>query len=150
MVFFNPDVYVTCVHPKYEGIRLNNQVIMSDSITEEHPDEIDGSADDFITATFNFTFKTYLFGGTQQAKKVPRYILSTYTSSVMSSFTYELTDEDKQNISAFLSKPLSTTMTQQVTAQLSTMVENPNLSDYVYDGFTPIIKSINVGFYAVP
>jgi hypothetical protein len=38
---------------------------MSDSITEEHPDELDGSADDFITATFQFTFKTYLFGGNQ-------------------------------------------------------------------------------------
>jgi hypothetical protein len=52
MVFFNPDVYVTCMHPKYDGIHLNNQIIMSDSISEEHPDEIDGSADDFITTTF--------------------------------------------------------------------------------------------------
>jgi hypothetical protein len=52
MVFFNPDVYVTCMHPKYDGIKLNNQIIMSDNISEEHLDEIDGSADDFITTTF--------------------------------------------------------------------------------------------------
>ena len=26
MVFFNNDVYVSCEHPKYEGIMLNNQV----------------------------------------------------------------------------------------------------------------------------
>lgn len=65
MVFFNPDVYVTCQHPKYEGIQLNNQVLMSDSVNEEHADEIDGATDDFTSATFQFTFKTYLFGGQQ-------------------------------------------------------------------------------------
>lgn len=150
MVFFNPDVYVTCIHPKYDGIKLNNQIIMSDGVTEEHLDEMDGSADDFITATFNFTFKTYLFGGTQQAKKIQRYVLSTYTSSIISTYTYELNQEDKDNISSFLNKSLSTTMSVETTATLSTLVENTNLSDYIYDGFTPIIKNINIGFYAVP
>lgn len=24
MVFFNSDIYVTCEHPKYEGIKMNN------------------------------------------------------------------------------------------------------------------------------
>lgn len=71
MVFFNSDLYVSCQHPKYEGIKMNNQVIMEDSISEEHPDEIDGTQDDFTTASFSFTFKTFLFGGTQQAKLVP-------------------------------------------------------------------------------
>ena len=150
MVFFNPDVYVTCEHPKYEGIRLNNQIIMSDSVAEEHPDELDGASDDFVTTTFQFTFKTYLFGGNQQAKKVPKYILSTYTSSVMSAYTYELDDKDKENLSSFANCSLSTTMYKKTNATISTYVENPNLSDAIYDGFTPIVKSINVGFYAVP
>lgn len=39
---------------------------MSDSVSEEHPDELDASVDDLITTTFQFTFKTYLFGGTAQ------------------------------------------------------------------------------------
>lgn len=39
---------------------------MSDSVLEEHPDELDPSVDDLITTTFQFTFKTYLFGGTAQ------------------------------------------------------------------------------------
>ena len=92
MVFFNPDVYVSCEHPKYKGIKLNNQVIISDSVTEDHPDELDGTADDIITSTFNFTFKTYLFGGSRQAAS----------------------------------------------------------SDGVYDGFMPVIKNINFGWYPVP
>lgn len=150
MVFFNPDVYVTCEHPKYEGIKLNNQIIMSDNVTEEHPDELDSSADDFVSTTFQFTFKTYLFGGTQQAKKLPQYILSAYTSAVMSSYIYELNDEDKQHLSDFLDCSLSTTMQKKVIAELSTYVQNTNTSDYVYDGFTPIVKNIDIGFYPVP
>jgi len=46
---------------------MNNQIIMSDSISEEHPDELDPSLDDIITTTFQFIFKTYLFGGTEQS-----------------------------------------------------------------------------------
>lgn len=147
MVFFNPDVYVTCMHPKYEGIKLNNQVIMSDSITEEHPDELDGSTDDFITATFQFTFKTYLFGGNQQAKKTPKYILSTYLSTYMKDIVYQLDDIDKNNLSAFKYSNLSTTIQKEVTEKLTAYVENPDMSDYVYDGFVPIAKNITVGFY---
>ena len=52
MVFFNSDIYVSCEHPKYEGVKLNNQVIMSDSVSEEHPDELDSGTDDLITSTF--------------------------------------------------------------------------------------------------
>ena len=150
MVFFNPSIYVTCEHPKYEGIKLNNQIIMSDSISEEHADELDGSTDDFITTTFQFTFKTYLFGGNTQAKLVPRKILSTYISSVLSDCIYKLTDEDKENLSNFVNKDLSTTYQQKVNVTLSTYVDNPDLSDTVYDGFVPIIHSLDVGFYPVP
>ena len=78
-------------HPM-PGIMLNNQVVMQDSVSEEHPDEIDGSTDDIITATFQFTFKTYLFGGSQQAKKKRTDIISTSTytslSNVVSTITY--------------------------------------------------------------
>jgi hypothetical protein len=63
MIMFNSDIYVSCMHPKYQDIKLNNQIIMSDTISEEHMDEIDGTTNDFITTTFQFTFKTYLFGG---------------------------------------------------------------------------------------
>ena len=149
MIFFNPDVYVTCMHPKYEGIRLNNHVIMQDSVSEEHPDEIDGSTDDFITASFQFIFKTYLFGGSQQAKKVPQKVLSTYISSVVSACPYELTEEDLKNLDKFSGK-LSTTIISSFQTTLSTYVDNPNLSDYIYDGFTPIVKNLSIGFYPVP
>ena len=149
MVFFNPDVYVTCIHPKYEGIKLNNQVIMNDSVTEEHPDELDGSTDDFTTTTFQFTFKTYLFGGQQQFKKVPKYILSSYLSTGISSYVYELTETDKENISNFISCNLSTTLTCEAKTSISTYVENPD-GETIYEDITPIIKNIDIGFYAVP
>lgn len=64
--FFNSDLFVTCVHPKFRKLTFSSQVIMSDSITEEHPDEIDDATDDIITATFNFTFKTFLFAGSEK------------------------------------------------------------------------------------
>lgn len=69
MVFFNSNIYVSQEHPKFEGVKLHNEVIMQDSVSEEHPDEFDGSQDDITTSTFSFTFKTYLFGGTTKAKK---------------------------------------------------------------------------------
>ena len=43
---------------------------MSDSVNEDHPDELDGSQDDLMTSTFTFTFKTYLFASTLKAKLV--------------------------------------------------------------------------------
>lgn len=50
---------------------------------------------------------------------------------------YELTDEDKANISAFLDKPLSTMLEQEVSVETSAWVDNPEVSDQVYDGFVP-------------
>lgn len=64
--FFNSDLFVTCKHPKFAGLTYNSQVIMSDSITEEHPDELANDAEDITITTFNFTFKTYIFGGTDR------------------------------------------------------------------------------------
>ena len=40
--------------------------------------------------------------------------------------------------------------TVEITAELTSYVPNPDTSTYVYDGFTPIVKSISVGFYPVP
>lgn len=31
---------------------MNNQVVMDDSVSEDHPDEFDGEQDDLVTATF--------------------------------------------------------------------------------------------------
>ncbi len=63
---------------------------MSDNVNEDHPNELDGSQDDLTTATFSFTFKTYLFGGTQQAKLVPQKVLSSTMSSFVSSYVVEI------------------------------------------------------------
>ena len=151
MVFFNSDAYVQCMHPKYEGIVLNNQVIMDDSVSEEHPVELESTTDDFITSTFTFKFKTYLFGGYQKAKLVPTQIISSYISSFISSTQVEIKAEDidqfqKDNpdVSVYA---LSSS---EITAELTTYVNNPDTSSTIYDGFTPIIKSISVGFYPVP
>ena len=151
MVFFNNDVFVQCTHPKYDGIMMNNQVIMGDSIQEEHPAEMDGSADDLITSTFEFTFKTYLFGGYQQAKLAPSEILSTYTSAFTSSFIVEIAAKDIDQFQKdYPEAAVSALSTAEITAELTSYVPNPDTSAYVYDGFTPIIKSISVGFYPVP
>ena len=150
MVFFNSDIYVSCQHPKYEGIKMNNQVIMSDSVSEEHPDEMDGTQDDLITSTFNFTFKTFLFGGTRQAKLVPQKILSSYTSSFIST---DIVQIDADKIDQFQkdhpNQCVSAILTNWVTADITSYVDNPNASVDIYDDI-PIINKIDFGFYVVP
>ena len=90
MVFFNSDIYVSCEHPKYEGIKMNNQIVMQDSVSEDHPDEPDSSADDLTTATFNFTFKTYLFAGMAKAKLIPAKVTKHEMSVVLSDIIVEI------------------------------------------------------------
>lgn len=63
---------------------------MSDSVNEDHPSELDGSADDLMTSTFNFTFKTYLFGGTKKANLIDVKVPSAYMSSFISSYVVEI------------------------------------------------------------
>lgn len=65
--FFNNDLFVTCEHPKFNNLLYNCQIIMESSISEEHPDEIDPSADDIIISTCSFIYKTYIFAGTDKA-----------------------------------------------------------------------------------
>lgn len=148
MVFFNSNVWVSQEHPKFEGVKLHNEIIMSDSVSEEHPDEFDGSQDDIVTSTFQFTFKTYLFGGTKQAKK-KQTELSTVLSTVLSTYVYEFKSDDeiRQYISAYPHNMLSTVMSSETTALVD--IEVSSGTD-TYDDGIPLIKNIDVGFYAVP
>lgn len=149
IVFFNNDAFVSCVHPKYEGIKLHNQIVMSDSVSEEHPGELDGTADDFITSSFDFTFKTYLFGGQQQAKRSPIKTLSSYLSTFVEHNVIELKPTEIDDFQKkHPTKCVSVDLTSNVTKELTGIVENPD--ELVYDGFVPIINNIDVGFYPVP
>lgn len=150
MTFFNSSIYVSCEHPKYEGVKMNNQIVMDDSVSEEHPDEFDGSADDLITTTFNFTFKTFLFAGTTQSKRQKRQIISSYISSIISSHVVviapdQIDDFQKQ----YPHNEVSSTITCQIDAEITSYVDDPNISDDVYD-FLPIIKKIDIGYYPTP
>ena len=147
MVFFNNDLYVSCEHPKYEGIIMNNQVVMGDSVSEDHPDEIDGGTDDLITSTFNFTFKTYLFAGTHKARKNPT--LSTYLSNVLTTDIIQLHPNDvddfmKEHPDAYLSAEL----TSYREVKLTTEIDDGNGEGY--DDGIPLIRNIHLGFYTVP
>lgn len=152
MVFFNSNIFVSQEHPKYEGVKLNNEIIMSDSVSEEHPDELDPSADDIVTSNFSFTFKTYLFGGTSKAKR-RTHALSTVMTQVVSSYVYEFQNDDA--IREFLDQsggthaPLSTTLTAivEVPSQVETDLSSPTEE---YDDGVPAIRTIDFGFYAVP
>jgi hypothetical protein len=105
--FFNQDLFVSCIHPKFNNVKYNSQVIFGGSITDEHPEELTGDQDDFVTTTCEFTFRTYIFGGT-----------------------------DKANASPYIS--------------VDTSDPNNPISVVIYDGFTPIIKSIMLDIHAVP
>lgn len=86
--FFNKDLFVSCVHPKFTNVKYNSQVIMDSSITEEHPEELAGTDDDFVVNTCSFTLKTFLFAGTQNAKagQLAKTILSTYWDEELSAW----------------------------------------------------------------
>ena len=65
--FFNSDLFVSSIHPKFNNLSYSSQIIMNDSISEEHPDEFDETTDDITVTTFNFTFKTFIFAGSKKA-----------------------------------------------------------------------------------
>lgn len=147
MVFFNSDIYVTCEHPKYEGIKMNNQIVMQDSVSEDHPDEPDASADDLTIASFQFTFKTYLFAGMAKAKLKPATVISTQISAVLSDVIVEISPEGIDSfqemypgkaVSAYVPKIVSVDVPVETSTDIS-----------VYDGIPPISK-IDFGFYVVP
>ena len=63
---------------------------MDDSVSEEHPDEIDAESDDLITSTFQFTYKTFLFAGMEQFKARQPTIISSYPQEVLSNIVHVL------------------------------------------------------------
>lgn len=150
MVFFNSDIYVSCQHPIYEGIKMNNQVIMSDSVNEDHPDELDGSQDDLMTSTFTFTFKTYLFASTLKAKLVQPKVLSSWTSTGMSSVIEEIGPSQIDDFQKkWPGKSVSASFEKEVTTTLTAYVDNPDISGTVYDDM-PYVRQIDFGMYVVP
>lgn len=150
MVFFNSNIYCSQAHPKFSGIKLNNQVIMSDSVSEDHSDELDGTRDDLIISTFSFTFKTYLFGGTEQYHKKRRKKPVVDLSTIISSYVYEFKNDDE--ITEFIKDKdhaaLSTTLTAEVLSEITSYIDD--LSGDEYDDGIPKIRGLDFGFYAVP
>ena len=146
MIFYNSDIYVSCRHPKYEGIMLNNQIVMSDSVSEENLDEISPDADDLITTTFQFTFKTYLFGGNKTASKKQRIsVLSSYDKDIIKELDAKSAIQyATENPDAFL----SVTEKQHVTEQVEVL--SNNISGDIYDGLVPTINTFDVRFYPTP
>lgn len=146
---FNNDGYFQSIHPKYEGLVIRNQLVLGDAVTEEHPDEIDGTQDDFIITTFNITLKTYLFGGVQKAHRAPTKVLSTYTSSFVSTYLSTIKIDDIDELKSQF-KELTIQLTANVTNELTTYVDSTDTSSYVYEGFVPMIQAIDMGFYPTP
>ena len=66
--FFNTDVYVSHRHPKYSNVKYSSQVVMGTDISISSEPEIGKDADEIHTAELSFTYKTHIFGGTQQAE----------------------------------------------------------------------------------
>ena len=150
MVFFNSNIYCSQAHPKFSDIKLNNQVIMSDSVSEDHSDELDATRDDLVISTFTFTFKTYLFGGTDQYHrrrgKRPVVALSTFVSA----YVYEFKSDEE--VLEFLKQEkhahLSTMLTAETTTEVTSYVDD--ISSDEYDDGIPKIRGLDFGFYAVP
>lgn len=153
LVMLNNDAYANCMHPKYDGLMMHNQIVLQDSITEEHPNELDAAADDIITATFQFVFKTYLFGGTQRYSCKPSQIISSQLSTVLSTFPYEFKAYELSSLSSQLADYPNTTLSVlssvTITTEVTSWIDNPDGGDDVYD-IVPIIKQLNVGFYPTP
>lgn len=148
MVFFNSDLFVTFEHPKYEGLKINSQVIMADAVTEENLSELEGTQDDLVTSQFGFTFKTYLFSGTNQAKLVHPQILSTYTSSFLSTIVVEIQPEDIDRFQReHPTQAVSALSSVNLTTDISTYVDN--ISSEIYDN-VPIVGNLDFGFYTIP
>lgn len=69
--FFNQDVYVKSVHPKFKDEVLNSQIVWDGIVTEEVIDELENIQPDIQTAMLTFKFKTYIFAGTSNDVNIP-------------------------------------------------------------------------------
>lgn len=136
-IFFNSDLFVSCIHPKFKNLKYNSQVIMGDSITEEHPDEISPEEDDVIVSTVNFTFKTYLFGGSE--KILAGIGTHTDISSGLSTIYDGYIPIIKQISADFHAVPRHDVTLPQVSTYLSTYIS----VDYATNISTEITKEIS-------
>ena len=68
MPFFNTDCFVSHRHPKYRNVKYSSQVVMSPDISIESSPDISKDTDEIHTATLTFTYKTHIFGGTEQGE----------------------------------------------------------------------------------
>ena len=155
MVFFNSDLFVSCEHPKYEGVKMNCQVVMQDSVSEEHPDDLSPETDDFVTAVFQFTFKTFLFAGMEKYKRRQPTILSSQQIVTLSNIVVVLKPSEIDSFQEkYPEREVSALVPQMVTADISVEIPNPDLSSDPDpdEPFEPIpsVKRIDFGFYAVP
>lgn len=148
MVFFNSDLFVSFEHPKYEGLKINSQVIMADSVTEENLSELDATQDDLVSSQFSFTFKTYLFAGTSKAKIIHPQVVSSYTSSFISSVVVEIQPDEIDKFQLqHPTQPVSALSSVDLTTTISTYIDD--ISSEIYDN-VPIIGNLDFGFYAIP
>lgn len=72
--FFNKDAFVRFKHPKFDGLMMKCQVIMDNSISEDHPEDLDPSNDDVVVCTCQFTFKTWIFCGNDIASQSGNFV----------------------------------------------------------------------------
>lgn len=95
-----------------------------------------------------------MFCGNKKAQVQRSYIsvdTVTETSSFLSTYVYKLTEDDKKNISNFLSLDLSTTYQQWVESEVSHTISTEISVDVPEtSGFVPKINQLYVGFYPVP
>ena len=68
MPFFNTDVFVSHRHPKYSNVKYTSQVVMSPDISIETSPDISKDTDEIRTAELTFTYKTHIFGWTEQGE----------------------------------------------------------------------------------
>lgn len=118
--FFNKDVFVRQEHPKFDGLFLKCQVIMDDSITEEHPDELGPEVDDVVVCRCQFVFKTWIFCGNNVA--------SSKNNKVRHILSVQHIVDPKTGRCEYVS----------------------SIVDTQYDGFIPQVRQVNCGFYPVP
>ena len=129
--FFNSDLFVTTTHPKFTDVKIDCQIVMGSSISEQLPEELTSSTDNFTTTSFNFTFKTWLYAGMNKVPATEHYVkyrTSTFTSTSISTWI----DEEGHEQSAEISTEVSTTLSTE------------------YAGFVPIIRKIWLEMHAVP
>ena len=118
--FFNQDIYVSSIHPKFKNIKTNSQIIMDDEISQEFPaiEGVDGLTDDIQTSVCTFTFKTWIFGGTAKSKYNGYLGNLSAEGRVLSSYPGDDSDGDG-----------------------SSAEDTANIKE---------IRAVSVGFYAVP